>query len=212
MKILVVDDHRIVRQALCSLLAADGHEVSEAADGATAVQVAATASPDVVLMDLRLPPGIDGLEATRQIVRANPACKVLILSGYADADVMNRATVSGAAGCMHKCVGLDELRAAIATVAAGKPYTPRALLDIGMSNLASPPPPLSPRETQVLALIADGLATKEIATALGISVKTAETHRRQIMDKLNIDSIAGLTKYALRTGLTQLNLRSAETR
>jgi DNA-binding NarL/FixJ family response regulator len=207
MRILIADDHDIVRKAVRALLVADGHDVVEAASGTEAVRLAEEVGPDVVLMDLRMPPGMDGLEATRQIVARRPACRVVVLSAYADETVANRAVVSGAVACLPKVVSYADLCKAIETAMAGKQFVwagpdGRSGVDGGARPAA-----LSERETQVLQQLADGYATKEVAARLGISVKTAESHRRNVMEKLGLDSLAQATKYALRHGLTRLDGR-----
>jgi DNA-binding NarL/FixJ family response regulator len=212
-KILLVDDHAMVRSGLKALLLSrPGHEVlGEAHNGRAAVKMVGELSPDVVVMDLRMP-DLNGIDACRQIVAAKPDVKVVGLSGSSD----ERATVemlrAGASGYVLKDSAFDELIAAIATVIKGKVYLSPAItggivenyIRGGHDGVATAFGTLSPREREVLQLIAEGKATKEVANKLDVSIKTAETHRRNLMAKLQVDSVAELTKYAIREGLTSV--------
>lgn len=216
MRILLADDHRIVRQGLRSLLEAeaDFSVVAEADNGRMAVELTESLGPDVVVMDVGMPE-MNGVEATRRIVVNNPQVKVVALSMHSDRRFVAEMLKAGAAGYLLKDGAFEELVGAIRTVAAGRTYLSPRIADVVVEgylrNQAAPSEPtayakLSPREREVLQLLAEGKATKEAAAALHLSVKTVETHRRQIMEKLNLYSVAELTKYAIREGLTSLEV------
>ena len=216
MRILLADDHRIVRQGLRSLLEAeaDFEVVAEAENGRQAIEMAEELAPDVVVMDVGMPE-MNGVEATRRVVVNNPQVKVVALSMHSDRRFVAEMLKAGAAGYLLKDGAFEELVGAIRTVAAGRTYLSPRIADVVVEgylrNQAAPSEPtayakLSPREREVLQLLAEGKATKEAAAALHLSVKTVETHRRQIMEKLNLYSVAELTKYAIREGLTSLEV------
>jgi two-component system, NarL family, response regulator NreC len=205
--VLLVDDHGIFCEALQLLLERKGNlrVVGFARDGDEAVRLAQELSPDVVLMDVALPK-LDGIAATRRIVAAVPGVKVIGLSGYPRPELAAHMLKAGACGFVVKESAYDELVNAITAALDGRTYvapqlaTPeleRALDDAGR-------PHLSPRETEVLRGMAAGRGTKEIALGLGLSVKTVETHRRNLMEKLHIFNVAELTKYAIRHGLASV--------
>jgi len=185
--------------------------VGEAADGRTAIQCVQELNPDVVVMDITMP-DMNGMAATRQIIRERSRAKVLILSMHADRRFVAETLGAGAAGYLLKDGAFEELVLAIRTVVAGKTYLSPdiagLMVDEYKQRLSSAKPAvvpvLSAREREVLQLLAEGQSTKQIAAELGVSVKTIETHRQQIMTKLNLDSIAELTKYAVREGLTSI--------
>ena len=210
-EILIADDHRILREGLCALLRghSDIRVVAEANDGAEAVRLAAEVSPDVVVMDVAMP-RVNGVEATRQILAQNPAIKVVILSLYsADRPLVAEAFRAGASGYLPKETSFDELATAIRSVMHGKTYISPECQNVARETLQHAAGadgaagwPLTQREREVLRQVADGHAMKQIAVHLDLSVKTVETHRRQIMDKLGLHSVAELTKYAIRQGIT----------
>jgi len=210
-RVLLVDDHQILRQGLKSLLERedDLQVVGEAADGRAAVKMARELHPQIVVMDISMP-GLNGIDATRQILSALPDVKVLALSAHSDAKLVGETLQGGASGFLLKDVAVEELVSGIRTVMSGHTYlSPRIAHLAGTEYLSTSSngggrSRLSVREREVLQLIAEGKATKEVAAVLGVGVKTAETHRRSIMEKLNIDSVAELTKYAIREGLTAL--------
>ena len=212
-RILLADDHKITRQGLCSLLGeqADMEVVAEAEEGRTAVRLVRELLPEVVIMDVSMP-DLNGIEATRQIVGEFNDVKIIALSMHSDTLFVSEMLRSGASGYLLKDCAFEELAQAIRTVVAGKIYLSPAisgvLVDDYLHRMSradfSGSDVLTDREREVLQLIAEGKSTKQIALKLHISVKTVETHRRQIMNKLNIYSVAELTKYAIRKGLTSL--------
>ena len=216
MRILLADDHRIVRQGLRSLLEAEADftVVAEADNGRAAIDLTDELAPDVVVMDVGMPE-LNGIEATRRIASRSPRVKVVALSMHSDRRFVAEMLKAGAAGYLLKDGAFEELVGAIRTVAAGRTYLSPRIADVVVEgylrNNTTPAEPtayarLSPREREVLQLLAEGKATKEAAAALHLSVKTVETHRRQIMEKLNMYSVAELTKYAIREGLTSLEV------
>jgi two-component system response regulator NreC len=214
-KILLADDHKITREGLRSLLEdqADMKVVAEAKEGRETVELAAKLAPDVVIMDVSMPE-MNGMEATRQIVNKNENVKVIALSMHSDSLFVCEMLKSGASGYLLKDCAFEELARAIHTVIKGKTYLSPGISDVVVSGylrqLSKPEPSsskvLTDREREVLQLIAEGKSTKQIALKLYISGKTVETHRRQIMNKLDIFTIAELTKYAIRKGLTSLDV------
>ncbi len=213
LKILLVDDHKIMREGLKSLLAKEtGMEViAEAENGRMAVQLVRKLKPDVVVMDINMP-DLNGIEATCQIMAESPDTKVIGLSMHSDRRFVSGMLKSGATGYLLKDCAFEELASAIQSVAANQTYlSPRVTGTVvqdyvhHLSAEEKPDAPtLTPREREVLQLIAEGKKTKEIAGLLNVSVKTVETHRRHIMEKLDIRSIAELTKFAIREGMTFL--------
>jgi DNA-binding NarL/FixJ family response regulator len=208
--VLLVDDHAVVRQGLRALLEAEGdiRVVGEAENGRQAVALTKKALPDVVLMDLAMP-GLNGLEATRQIVRNVASAKVLVLTSYGDEDYVTQLLEAGASGYLVKQTAAADLLKAIREVRGGTPFfSPIIARRLGQQSRAAlldgDPTPrtarLTSRETEVLQLVAEGLANKQIAAELSISIKTVEKHRQQAMNKLNIHDIAGLTRYAISRG------------
>lgn len=212
-KILLVDDHKLMREGLRALLEAqlDMDVIAEASNGLDAIDSAVMYEPDVVIMDINMP-GLNGIEATRQIYKNRPEIKILGLSVHCDQHFVMEMLQSGASGYLLKDCALDELALAIRTVISGNSYLSPAItgtvLNDYLNNSGSKGSTLqllSNREREVLQMIAEGKSTKEIAELLIISVKTVETHRSRIMKKLNIHTIAELTKFALREGLTSLD-------
>lgn len=213
-RILIVDDHKIMRDGLRNLLeSGPGFEVvGEAADGRAAVQRARELNPTIVIMDIGMAE-LNGVEATRQILADRSATKVIALSMHSDAPYVSRMLQAGARGYLLKDCAFEELHHAIEQVLGEEIYlSPRitgVVVDEYVRKLereGSPGPAadLTPKEREVLQLLAEGKSTKEIASTLHVSVKTIETHRSNIMNKLDIRSIAELTKYAIRIGLTDL--------
>jgi len=212
-RILLADDHKITRQGLRALLEKqqDIEVVAEAENGRAAVRLAAEIAPDVVIMDVSMP-DLNGIEATRQIVEKSPDIKIIALSMHSDSTFVTEMLKSGAAGYLLKDCAFEELARAIRAVIDNKTYLSPAISGVVVEDYInrltrpdfSGPDILSDREREVLQLMAEGGSTKQVALKLHISVKTVETHRRQIMSKLDIHTVAGLTKYAIRKGLTSL--------
>lgn len=213
LRIVLADDHKIMREGLRTLLEKqdDFEIIAEAGDGRTTVKLVDQHNPDLVVMDTVMP-DLNGIEATRQIIAKNPKIKIIALSMHSDKQFVMQMLKAGASGYILKDCAFKELVYAIQSVVNGYIYlSPRIntmllkerVFELAAAN-SSAFASLSNREREVLQMIAEGKSTKEIATALFVSVKTIETHRQQIMNKLNIHSIAGLTKYAIREGLTSL--------
>jgi two-component system, NarL family, response regulator NreC len=212
-KILIADDHRIMRSGLRSLLdkETDMEVVAEAENGRMTVQLALKVSPDVVIMDISMP-DLNGIEASRQILSKAPDIKVLALSMHSDEQFVVEMLNAGASGYLLKDCAFGELCLAIRAVVENQKYLSPGIASIVVKDylrkLSGAKHPGSPlltlREREVLQLVAEGNRSKEIADRLHVSVKTVETHRQQIMDKLNIRSVAELTKYAVRKGITAL--------
>lgn len=216
-RVLLVDDHKIVRDGLRSLLAKqmDIEVVGEAENGREALDQARELRPDVVVMDIGMRE-LSGIEATRQVVLEVQGVRVIALSMHSDRRYVADMLAAGASGYLLKDGAFDELVLAIRNVADGRTYLSQGvsgtIIDDYVKRLSASDSPasssvgraLSPREREVLQLIAEGCSTKECASRLHLSVKTIETHRRQIMDKLGIYNIAGLIKYAVREGLASL--------
>jgi len=207
-KVLLVDDHKIMRDGLASLLdaAEDIDVVAEAGSGGEAVTKALEHIPDIVVMDLSLP-DMGGIEATRCIVAKNPGIRVLILSMLMDRNCLLESLEAGARGYLAKDCAAEELVAAIRTVYSGRPFFCAEATEIMIKGFTPDPvsaqiaPQLTKRELEVLKLTAEGNNTKEIAFALGVSVKMIEIHRMNVRRKLGLKSIAQLTTYAARIGL-----------
>lgn len=210
-RVLVVDDHSIIRVGLKSLLEREARiqVVGEAEDGRTAVRLATELSPHVVVMDVSMP-DLNGIEATRQILAQDGTRKVLVLSAHTDRNFINEMFQAGASGYITKTTAFEELTLALRAVMAGgvylSPTIAGALVESvrrqGDGTPSSTFSILSSREREALQLIAEGKSLKEVATILKVSVKTVEAHRRKTMEKLNLHSVAELTKYAIRQGMT----------
>ncbi len=212
-RILIADDHQILRDGLRALLQAqpDLEVVGEADDGRMALRLAEELRPDLVIIDMAMP-NMNGIEATRQIIQTLSGTKVLGLSMHSDRRFVTGFFREGASGYLLKDSAFEELILAIRYVMEGRKYLSPGITDVVIKEYIQQVSPakdkrsnrLTPREREVLQLLAEGKATKETAGLLNVSAKTVETHRKNIMDKLGMHSIAELTKYAIREGITSL--------
>jgi DNA-binding NarL/FixJ family response regulator len=212
-KVLIADDHQILRQGLRTLLERepDLEVVAEADNGRSTVRLARESHPEVIIMDVAMP-DLNGIEATRQIISEMPKVKVIALSMYADRRFVANMLKAGASGYLLKDCASEELVRAIRVVLAHKTFLSPGVTDIVVKDYVQAPlgpeasvfSLLTNREREVLQLMAEGKSTNQIAECLHVSVKTVETHRQQIMQKLKMHSVAELTKYAIREGLTTL--------
>lgn len=211
MRILIVDDHKIIRDGLRAIfqMQDDIVVVGEAANGHDALALVREVDADVCVMDVTMP-GLNGIEATRRMTREAPDVKILALSMNADRRYVVAMLSAGAAGYMLKDAAADELLRALQAIGAGQTYLGPGIAGVVVDAMLGQPvtadsSALSSREREVLQMLAEGQTSKEMAAKLHISVATIETHRRQIMDKLGLRTIAELTKYAVREGITQLD-------
>jgi DNA-binding NarL/FixJ family response regulator len=204
-KILLADDHKIVSDCLEPLLnkQPDMQVVARAENGQMAVRLTQKMEPDVVIMDIAMP-DLNGIEATRQIIAHCPGVKVIALSMNSGRRFVTGILNAGASGYLTKNCSFEELVSAVRNVVANKKYLSPEISDIVIEETLPTSSLLTTREREVLQLLAEGMTVKEIASQLHRSIKTIHTHRKQIMEKLGIHSIAELTKYALREGLTSL--------
>ena len=207
-RILLADDHLVVREGLRSLLEAAGFKVvGEARDGREAVKLARTLSPEVTVMDIGMP-ALNGVDACRELLREVPEMRVIVLTVHGEDAYVIEALRAGARGYVLKTQAGSDLVRAIGEVTQGRiylsPSVSSAVVQAFLAGASSPADPLTPREREVLQLIAEGRSTKEVAAILGVSVKTAETHRTRLMAKLDIHHTAGLVHYAIRRGLIRV--------
>ncbi len=214
LRILIADDHKIVRDGLKSLLGtlAGLAVVGEAEDGHQALRLARELEPDLVIMDVTMA-GLNGVEATRQLTALLPGVKVIALSMHSDPRYVVGMLKAGASGYLIKDCAFEELAKAVEAVMAGRTYLCPEVAEVvvkGFINVLerSPDPDqsevLTPREREVLQMLAEGASARAIAERLHVSVKTVEAHRRNIMQKLGLHSLPELTKFALREGITSL--------
>jgi DNA-binding NarL/FixJ family response regulator len=210
MKVVLADDHRMMRDGLRAVLEKAGVEVvGEAANGHQAISEVKRANPDVLVIDIAMPE-LNGIDATRRLCADLPGIKILALSMNSDRRYVIAMLEAGASGYLLKNAASDELLSALAAVTRGETYLSPpiaggvvdAAVGRGLSLRVGPERPLSLREREVLQLIAEGRSSKEVAAILHIALPTVETHRRQIMEKLSLRTVAELTKYAIREGLT----------
>jgi len=210
-RIVLADDHTIVRQGLRNLLEAhsDYRVIAEAEDGKSAIQLTNNLLPDLVIMDITMP-DINGIDAARQISAKHPNIKIIALSMHSDRRFVTEMLDAGASGYLLKDCALEELTHAIQAVLSDQVYVSPAIANIVIQDLnekleqIDSSTSLSQKEQLVLRLLAEGINTKSTAAQLHVSIKTIETHRQHIMEKLGLHSIAELTKYAIRKGLTSL--------
>jgi two-component system response regulator NreC len=210
-RIILADDHAVLRHGLSKSLQAepDIEVIGLAADGLTAVDLAAELSPDVIIMDIGMP-GLNGIEATRQIVKRSPSVRIIALSMHSAKKFILEMFKAGASGYLLKDCEYDELANAVRTVASGKNYISPSISGILVETCITDDPRrkkdaftvLTDREREVLQLLTEGKTTKQTAARLGISPKTVEVHRLNVMNKLKIDNMALLTKYAIQEGIT----------
>jgi two-component system response regulator NreC len=207
-RIVLADDHVVVRQALRLLLEGAGFEVvGEASNGQEAVRLVRERTPQVAVLDMVMPV-LNGLDAGREIHQASPDTRTLLLTSRQDEQLLLEALQAGFRGCVLKSFGAEDLIRALHDVVAGGVYLSadlsRCVVQAYRKGGGLPPDPLSPRERQVLQLISEGKRTRQVAELLGVSVKTAESHRSNIMRKLGIEETAGLVRYAIQRGITEI--------
>jgi two-component system response regulator NreC len=206
-KVLLADDHTLVRQGLKSLLEREGIQVvGEAQDGHEVLQLAAKHSPDVAVLDISMPI-LNGLDAARELKRSAPKTKTILLTRHDEDEYLIEALRAGVKGYVLKNQAASDLVHAIQLVCRGQVYLSPGMssvvVDAYLSKTELPVDPITSREREVLQLIAEGKSTKDIASLLGISVKTADSHRSRLMRKLDIHEVASFVRYAVRTGLVQ---------
>ena len=207
-RILLADDHLVVREGLRSLLeAARFKVVGEARDGREALKLARMLEPEVTVMDIGMP-GLNGVDACRELLREVPEMRIIVLTVHGEDAYVVEALRSGARGYVLKTQAGSDLVRAIGEVTQGRiylsPSVSSAVVQAFLAGSTTPADPLTPREREVLQLVAEGRSTKEVAGILGVSVKTAETHRTRLMTKLDIHHTAGLVHYAIRRGLIRV--------
>ncbi|MEM7763544.1 MAG: response regulator transcription factor [Pseudomonadota bacterium] len=213
-RIVVVDDHQVVRDGIVSLIENldSGLEiVGQGASGVEAVSLATQLEPDLLLIDVAMP-DLNGIEATKKILAEKPDVRIIAVTMHAERSFITGMLQAGAVGYIRKESAFEEISSAITAVTKGEVYLGDGIANIvasefrhQLNNARDAKPQLSERETQVLKLIAEGFKTREIAAKLFVSDKTVETHRRKISRKLDLYSVAELTKYAIRTGLTTID-------
>jgi len=206
-RLILADDHEILRDGLRGILKDSGFDVvGEASDGHEAVKLGQTLMPDVAVLDISMPV-LNGIDAARQILKNSPTTKILILTMYTEDRYVLASLRAGISGFVLKSKAASLLVDAIRAILRGEVYlcptVARAVADAYLEKDDTPEDPLSVREREVLQLIAEGKNTKEIGSILGVSAKTAESHRANIMQKLGVHEIAGLVRYAIREGLVQ---------
>jgi DNA-binding NarL/FixJ family response regulator len=206
-RVLLADDHALIRQGLKALLEKQGCQVvSEASDGQEALRSAEKAQPEVAILDISMPV-LNGMDAARELKKSSPKTKVILLTQHDEDQYVSEALRAGVRGYVLKSQAADDLVHAIREVCRGCVYlSPKisgAVVDAYVSKTYASADPLSGRERQVLQLVGEGKSTKDVAAHLGISVKTAESHRARLMKKLDIHETASLVRYAIRHGLIQ---------
>lgn len=211
LSVILADDHSLVRAGIRGLLEALGYVdvLGEAGDGRAALKLVKDHNPNIILLDIAMP-SLNGLEVATRISKDFPQTRVIMLSMHANEEYVLQALRSGASGYLLKDAAMDELRIAMDSVMKGKTYLSpsisRTLIDSYLDNSAaarSPLERLTARQREILQLVAEGNTTRQIAEMLNVSVKTVETHRAQLMDRLEIHDVPGLVRYAIRTGLIQ---------
>jgi DNA-binding NarL/FixJ family response regulator len=215
-RVLLVEDHGLVRAGMRLLIGSfpNFEVVGEASNGHDALQMLPKLRPDIILMDLSMPE-LNGIETTRRALKLVPRTRILVVSIHTDRDHVRRALAAGAAGYLPKSSDVDELKLALATVARGSiwisPSIVHVVIDSVRSGLAATEQDvgaseeLTARQREVLQLVAEEHSTKQIARRLHLSIKTVETHRAQLMERLGIHSVAGLVRYAIRVGIIEID-------
>jgi DNA-binding NarL/FixJ family response regulator len=206
-RVLIADDHEMFRQGLRVLLEEEGFQfVAEASNGREAVQLCEQHHPEVAILDIAMPL-LNGIFAAREIIKSNPRTKVVLLTQHTEDQMVLESLRAGVTGYVLKTRATSELVHALRAVCRGEMYLTqsisRTIVQAFLTKDSLPERPLSDRERQVLQLVAEGKTNKEIASLLGISVNTAESHRTNLMEKLDIHDTAGLVRYALRNGVIQ---------
>jgi DNA-binding NarL/FixJ family response regulator len=213
-RVVLADDHVLIRAGLRALLHSlpNIEVIGEASDGNEAVNVVAQDQPDVVIMDIGMP-GLNGVDSTRRIVKQSPGTRVIILSMHANEEYAGRALEAGAMGYLLKGAEPAELELVLKAVMRGETYLSPSIAKQLVQDYLShrkektyPPPDLTARQREVLQLIAEGCSTKDIANKLKLSVKTVDTHRTELMHRLDIHDVAGLVRYAIRIGLVSTEI------
>jgi len=206
-RILLADDHQILRQSLKTLLEREGFQVvAEASNGLEAVQACSTVHPDVAVMDISMPV-LNGIDAAKELLKVSPKMRVVLLTKHDEDQYVMEALRAGARGFVLKTQAATDLVHAIQQVCRGDAYlsprVSRTVVEAVLAKAELPPEPLTPRERQVLQLIGEGKSSKEIAGMLQLSVKTVESHRTRLMQKLDIHETASLVRYAIRRGIIE---------
>lgn len=206
-RIVLAEDHVLVRQGLKSLLDREGYNVvGEGSDGQEALKHVASLQPDIAIMDISMPL-MNGINCAREIHRSSPNTKAIVLTQHDEDEYVSEALDAGVKGYVLKSQVASDLLEAIRQVSRGQVYlspgVAQAVMNAYKKKAEKPKDPLTPRERQVLQLIAESKSTKDVASLLGISVKTAESHRSRLMQKLDIHDTAGLVRYAVRRGMVQ---------
>ena len=206
-RVLIADDHEMFRQGLRALLEEEGFQfVAEASNGREAVQLCEQHHPEVAILDISMPL-LNGIFAAREIIKSNPRTKIVLLTQHTEDQMVLESLRAGVTGYVLKTRATNELVHALRAVCRGEMYLTqsisRTVVQAFLTKDSLPERPLSDRERQVLQLVAEGKTTKEIASMLGVSVNTAETHRTNLMEKLDIHDTAGLVRYAMRNGVIQ---------
>jgi two-component system response regulator NreC len=206
-RVVLADDHQLVRQGLKALLEREGFQVAgEASDGQEALRLVPNVCPDVAILDISMPI-LNGLDAARELKKSSPKTKTILLTQHDEDQYVTEALRAGVRGYVLKNQAATDLVHAIQQVCRGEiylsPSISRTVVEAFLSKTALPTDPLTSRERQILQLIGEGKSSKEIAALLGISIKTAESHRTRLMRKLDIHELASLVRYAIRRGLVQ---------
>ena len=206
-RVVLADDHQLVRQSLKALLEREGFQVAgEASDGQEALRLVPNVSPDVAIFDISMPI-LNGLDAARELKKSSPRTKTILLTQHDEDQYVTEALRAGVRGYVLKNQAANDLVHAIQQVCRGEiylsPSISRTVVEAFLSKTSLPTDPLTSRERQILQLIGEGKSSKEIAALLGISIKTAESHRTRLMRKLDIHELASLVRYAIRRGLVQ---------